>query len=103
MIPVDMNHFLILNVRCSFTFDPDNFPDPKGYIAQIKQKFGVKVCVWSKSTILLGTGTFADSFQSILIFRNCLPFSRRVFKEAISSKGKMGHPGSEFGPNLRGL
>jgi len=31
---------------CSFTFDPDNFPDPKAYIAEIKAKYGVKVCVW---------------------------------------------------------
>lgn len=34
--------------RCSFTFDPDNFPDPKAYIAEIKAKYGVKVCVWSE-------------------------------------------------------
>ncbi|KZT65459.1 glycoside hydrolase family 31 protein [Daedalea quercina L-15889] len=32
---------------CSFTFDPDNFPNPKAYLAEIKQKYGVKVCVWS--------------------------------------------------------
>lgn len=31
---------------CSFTFDPDQFPDPKAYLADIKQKFGVKICVW---------------------------------------------------------
>ncbi|KIY69580.1 glycoside hydrolase family 31 protein [Cylindrobasidium torrendii FP15055 ss-10] len=31
---------------CSFTFDPDNFPDPKKYLSEIKQKFGVKICVW---------------------------------------------------------
>jgi alpha-glucosidase (family GH31 glycosyl hydrolase) len=34
--------------RCSFTFDPDNFPDPKAYLAEIKRKYGVKICVWSK-------------------------------------------------------
>ncbi|KAI0933893.1 hypothetical protein AcW1_005587 [Taiwanofungus camphoratus] len=31
---------------CSFTFDPDNFPDPKAYLAEIKRKYGVKICVW---------------------------------------------------------
>ncbi|KXN82537.1 Alpha-xylosidase [Leucoagaricus sp. SymC.cos] len=31
---------------CSFTFDPDNFPDPKAYLSEIKQKFNVKICVW---------------------------------------------------------
>ncbi|KAF7440832.1 hypothetical protein PC9H_001180 [Pleurotus ostreatus] len=31
---------------CSFTFDPDNFPDPKAYLSEIKEKYGVKICVW---------------------------------------------------------
>ncbi|CAA7267659.1 unnamed protein product [Cyclocybe aegerita] len=31
---------------CSFTFDPDNFPDPKAYLAEIKEKYGVKICLW---------------------------------------------------------
>ncbi|KAI0693713.1 alpha-glucosidase [Cytidiella melzeri] len=31
---------------CSFTFDPDYFPDPKAYLAEIKRKYGVKICVW---------------------------------------------------------
>lgn len=34
--------------RCSFTFDPDNFPDPKAYLSEIKTKYGVKICVWSE-------------------------------------------------------
>ncbi|KAF8162970.1 glycoside hydrolase family 31 protein [Crassisporium funariophilum] len=31
---------------CSFTFDPENFPDPKAYLAEIKAKYGVKICLW---------------------------------------------------------
>ncbi|KAG6828671.1 hypothetical protein H0H92_007086 [Tricholoma furcatifolium] len=31
---------------CSFTFDPENFPDPKKYLAEIKEKYGVKICLW---------------------------------------------------------
>ncbi|PPQ89110.1 hypothetical protein CVT25_006482 [Psilocybe cyanescens] len=31
---------------CSFTFDPDNFPNPKAYLAEIKEKYGVKICLW---------------------------------------------------------
>ncbi|TCD60214.1 hypothetical protein EIP91_010536 [Steccherinum ochraceum] len=31
---------------CSFTFDPDNFPDPEGYLNGIKEAYGVKICVW---------------------------------------------------------
>ena len=40
-------HAAHLHIRCSFTFDPDNFPDPKAYLSEIKQKYGVKICVWS--------------------------------------------------------
>ncbi|EED84172.1 hypothetical protein POSPLDRAFT_107258 [Postia placenta Mad-698-R] len=32
---------------CSFTFDPDNFPNPRGYLSDIKRKYDVKICVWS--------------------------------------------------------
>ncbi|TFK72539.1 hypothetical protein BDN72DRAFT_763099 [Pluteus cervinus] len=31
---------------CSFSFDSDNFPDPKAYLAGIKDKYNVKVCLW---------------------------------------------------------
>lgn len=34
--------------RCSLTFDPDNFPDPKAYLTEIKAKYGVKICLWSQ-------------------------------------------------------
>ncbi|KAK7043691.1 hypothetical protein VNI00_008302 [Paramarasmius palmivorus] len=37
---------LMNNNRCSFTFDPDNFPDPAKYLADIKEKYNVKICVW---------------------------------------------------------
>ncbi|EIN07805.1 alpha-glucosidase [Punctularia strigosozonata HHB-11173 SS5] len=36
---------------CDFTFDPDMFPDPKAYLTSIKQKYGVKICVWINSYI----------------------------------------------------
>lgn len=39
--------------RCSFTFDPDNFPNPQGYLSDIKRKYGVKICVWSVLLALL--------------------------------------------------
>lgn len=34
--------------RCSFTFDPDNFPDPAKYLSEIKNKYNVKICLWSE-------------------------------------------------------
>ncbi|KAF8607761.1 alpha-glucosidase [Ceratobasidium sp. AG-I] len=43
----------------SFTFDPDNFPDPKGYLASLKKQFGVKICVWINPYI----SQFASTFQ----------------------------------------
>ncbi|KAL0572633.1 hypothetical protein V5O48_009336 [Marasmius crinis-equi] len=48
--PVRVFHFDCFWMKqyewCSFTFDPDNFPDPRQYLADIKEKYGVKVCVW---------------------------------------------------------
>lgn len=37
------------HIRCSFTFDPESFPDPKSYLSEIKQNYGVQICVWSAS------------------------------------------------------
>lgn len=31
---------------CSFQFDPDTFPNPGKYLADVKKNYGVKVCVW---------------------------------------------------------
>lgn len=36
---------------CSFTFDPEYFPDPKKYLAEIKKEYNVKICVWINSYI----------------------------------------------------
>lgn len=44
-------------IRCSFTFDPENFPDPKAYLAEIKRKYGVKICVWSEFVMVYYSGT----------------------------------------------
>ena len=75
-----MNDQLIHHFRCSFTFDPDNFPDPKHYIAEIKAKYGVKVCVWSEDS--------HSSHSHILIYLAYLvnPYISQfspIFKEAV--------------------
>jgi alpha-glucosidase (family GH31 glycosyl hydrolase) len=31
---------------CSFTWDPEAFPDPKKYLSDIKKEYNVKVCAW---------------------------------------------------------
>ncbi|KAH7104869.1 alpha-glucosidase [Auriculariales sp. MPI-PUGE-AT-0066] len=45
---------------CDFTFDPDNFPNPKQYLAEIKQKFGVKVCAWINPYIAQASSLFKE-------------------------------------------
>lgn len=50
-IPLFFISMFNFTLRCSFKFDPDNFPDPKAYLAEIKSKFNAKVCVWSTSSI----------------------------------------------------
>ncbi|KAL7283205.1 hypothetical protein ACG7TL_002632 [Trametes sanguinea] len=48
---------------CSFTFDPDNFPDPKAYLSEIKQKYGVKICVWINPYISQLSPIFQEAVQ----------------------------------------
>ncbi|KAI0078161.1 hypothetical protein K474DRAFT_1706714 [Panus rudis PR-1116 ss-1] len=48
---------------CSFTFDPDNFPDPKAYLSEIKRKYGVKICVWINPYISQLSPIFQEAVQ----------------------------------------
>ncbi|KAF9466415.1 glycosyl hydrolases family 31-domain-containing protein [Collybia nuda] len=48
---------------CSFTFDPDNFPDPKAYITEIKKKYGVKICLWINPYISQLSPIFKEGVQ----------------------------------------
>lgn len=48
---------------CSFTFDPDNFPDPKKYLSEIKSKFGVKICVWINPYISQASPIFDEGVE----------------------------------------
>ncbi|KAJ6623404.1 alpha-glucosidase [Mycena sp. CBHHK59/15] len=45
---------------CSFTFDPEFFPDPKAYLSEIKQKYGVKICLWINPYISQLSPIFAE-------------------------------------------
>ncbi|TFK55276.1 alpha-glucosidase [Heliocybe sulcata] len=49
---------------CSFTFDPDNFPDPKAYLSDIKEKYGVKICVWINPYISQLSPIFLEGAES---------------------------------------
>ncbi|KAF7304699.1 Glycoside hydrolase family 31 protein [Mycena kentingensis (nom. inval.)] len=48
---------------CSFTFDPDHFPDPKAYLSEIKEKYGVKICVWINPYISQLSPIFKEGAQ----------------------------------------
>ncbi|KAL4251673.1 glycosyl hydrolase 31 family protein [Abortiporus biennis] len=48
---------------CSFTFDPENFPDPKAYLAEIKKKYGVKICVWINPYISQISPVFSEAVK----------------------------------------
>ncbi|GAB1524938.1 hypothetical protein RhiTH_008094 [Rhizoctonia solani] len=47
----------------SFTFDPDNFPNPKEYLASLKKQFGVKICVWINPYISQFASTFKEGVE----------------------------------------
>ncbi|QRW01716.1 glycoside hydrolase family 31 protein [Ceratobasidium sp. AG-Ba] len=54
---------LVQVFRTSFTFDPDNFPDPKAYLASLKKQFGVKICVWINPYISQFASTFKEGIE----------------------------------------
>ncbi|KAJ7109151.1 alpha-glucosidase [Mycena epipterygia] len=48
---------------CSFTFDPEFFPDPKAYLSEIKDKYGVKICLWINPYISQLSPIFAEGVE----------------------------------------
>ena len=81
---------------CSFTFDPDNFPDPRAYLAEIKRKYGVKICVWSKRCLFVVGVCLVDALgQSIRTSRSSRRSSRKLWRVDISLRGLMVPLGSE--------
>jgi alpha-glucosidase (family GH31 glycosyl hydrolase) len=45
---------------CSFSWDPEAFPDPKKYLADIKKEYNVKVCAWVNPYIAQRADIFKD-------------------------------------------
>jgi alpha-glucosidase (family GH31 glycosyl hydrolase) len=45
---------------CSFTWDPEAFPDPKKYLSDIKKEYNVKVCAWINPYIAQRSEIFAE-------------------------------------------
>lgn len=48
---------------CSFQFDPDTFPDPEKYLADVKREYGVKVCAWINPYISQRAAIFAEGVE----------------------------------------
>ncbi|KAF7295119.1 Glycoside hydrolase family 31 protein [Mycena indigotica] len=65
--PVRVMHFdcfwMAAYEWCSFTFDPEFFPDPKAYLTEIKEKYNVKVCLWINPYISQLSPTFAEGVE----------------------------------------
>jgi alpha-D-xyloside xylohydrolase len=54
-IPLSTFHFDCFWMRafhwCDFVFDPECFPDAKSILKQLKDEFGIRICVWINSYI----------------------------------------------------
>jgi len=48
---------------CSFSWDPEAFPDPKKYLADIKKEYNVKVCAWINPYIAQRADIFKEGCQ----------------------------------------
>ncbi|KAJ7285616.1 alpha-glucosidase [Mycena rebaudengoi] len=48
---------------CSFTFDPEFFPDPKAYLSDIKKKYDVKICLWINPYISQLSPIFTEGIE----------------------------------------
>jgi len=48
---------------CSFTFDPENFPNPSEFLSALKTKYGVKICLWINPYISQLSPLFGEGVQ----------------------------------------
>lgn len=55
---------------CDFQFDPEFFPDPKKMLAELKEKFGIKVCVWINSYIAQESSLFKECDEKGYLIKN---------------------------------
>lgn len=46
--------------KCEWTFSKDHFPDPEGYLKEMKDK-GVKICLWQLPSIAKGTRYYEEA------------------------------------------
>ncbi|RLV90502.1 Alpha-xylosidase [Spathaspora sp. JA1] len=72
-IPLSTFHFDCFWMKgfqwCDFEFDPEYFPDAQKSIAELKKKFGVKVCVWINTYIGQESKLFAEADDKRYLIR----------------------------------
>ncbi|PQE07332.1 glycoside hydrolase family 31 protein [Rutstroemia sp. NJR-2017a WRK4] len=65
-IPMSVLHFDCFWMKAhqwtDFTFDPQYFPDPKGFLRRLHER-GLKVCVWINAYIAQNSDVFEDAME----------------------------------------
>jgi alpha-glucosidase (family GH31 glycosyl hydrolase) len=64
---------------CSFTWDPEAFPDPKKYLSDIKKEYNVKVCAWINPYISEWPVTVTAALTVTVTPDCCLPLASSCF------------------------
>jgi len=49
---------------CSFSWDPEAFPNPKKYLTELKKEYNVKVCAWINPYIAQRADIFKDGVKN---------------------------------------
>ena len=72
-IPLEVFHFDCFWMKefqwCSFEWDKDMFPDPKGMLARLKAK-GLKICVWINSYVGQRAPVFKECMEKGYFIKN---------------------------------
>ncbi len=72
-IPLEVFHFDCFWMKeyqwCSFEWDKDMFPDPKGIISRLKEK-GLKICVWINSYVGQRAPVFDECMEKGYFIKN---------------------------------
>ncbi|KAH3680203.1 hypothetical protein WICMUC_000468 [Wickerhamomyces mucosus] len=73
-IPLSFFHFDCFWMKgfqwCDFEFDPEFFPDPKQMLAELKRKYGVKICVWINPYVAQEAQIFAEGDKNGYFIKN---------------------------------
>jgi alpha-D-xyloside xylohydrolase len=64
---------------CDFEWDEENFPDPAAYIRRLREKFGLRICVWINPYIGQASRLFEEGKEKgYFVLRVDVPNGRKV-------------------------